>query len=267
MGRNLAFAVLLCGFVLSTACCSTSGQAVDDPNSPAVATAGWESPEAGTATIPDPEPVALKDASGTADDVTSLREANRELMDEVGRLTEEVRAMRTERAAPAPAPAPVPPTPAVAPAPARPVLSVETIRSALRSAGASELTVSRSDRDLITVTLHGQGSFGPGKANLSADAKATLDKLVRVLKRDLADARLRIEGHTDSDPIRKSNWESNEALSAARAAAVADYLTRTGEISRSRVESIGYGATRPIASNATRDGKAQNRRVEIVILP
>lgn len=76
---------------------------------------------------------------------------------------------------------------------------------------------------------------------------------------------IRIEGHTDSAPISTSQFPSNWALSAVRAAAVVDSFQALG-IPQSRLQVGGYGEARPIADNATSAGRAQNRRVEILIL-
>jgi chemotaxis protein MotB len=71
-------------------------------------------------------------------------------------------------------------------------------------------------------------------------------------------------GHTDSDPIRKSKWKDNWELSAQRALSVVRYLIAKG-IDKEKIRAVGCGATKPVASNSTRSGKARNRRVEIVV--
>ncbi|PIQ87934.1 MAG: hypothetical protein COV73_01520 [Candidatus Omnitrophica bacterium CG11_big_fil_rev_8_21_14_0_20_43_6] len=76
-----------------------------------------------------------------------------------------------------------------------------------------------------------------------------------------------MEGHTDNVPISKSGWKSNWELSTARALSVLHYLAGEQGVSPERLSAIGYGEYRPLASNETADGRKQNRRVEIVILP
>jgi len=76
-----------------------------------------------------------------------------------------------------------------------------------------------------------------------------------------------IEGHTDNVPIKHSGWKSNWELATARALSVLHYLENEQGISGERLSAIGYGEYRPVASNETKDGRKQNRRVEIVILP
>ena len=75
-----------------------------------------------------------------------------------------------------------------------------------------------------------------------------------------------IEGHTDSIPINTPEFPDNQALSVARASAIVNYLTANG-LPESRIRVRGYGDTRPIASNATAEGRAANRRVEVGFLP
>jgi type VI secretion system protein ImpK len=75
---------------------------------------------------------------------------------------------------------------------------------------------------------------------------------------------VRIEGHADSDPVTSLTFPDNVALSRARAEKVAA-LFRLRLSDPSRVSATGFGATQPIADNSTADGKALNRRVEVVI--
>lgn len=73
-----------------------------------------------------------------------------------------------------------------------------------------------------------------------------------------------VVGHTDSDPIKKSKWKDNWQLSAERALAVLRYLNSKG-ISSEKIRAVAAGSSRPVASNKSSSGKAQNRRVEIVV--
>ncbi len=78
--------------------------------------------------------------------------------------------------------------------------------------------------------------------------------------------RINVEGHTDNIPIAFSEqFNSNWDLSAARAASVADFFNNQLVIDESRLEVLGYADTRPLASNASADGRSQNRRIEIVV--
>jgi chemotaxis protein MotB len=74
-----------------------------------------------------------------------------------------------------------------------------------------------------------------------------------------------VEGHTDSRPIATALFRSNWLLSASRSLAVAEYLFAAPEMSENRFTIVGHGSGKPLASNATAEGRAQNRRVEIII--
>jgi chemotaxis protein MotB len=114
----------------------------------------------------------------------------------------------------------------------------------------------------MTITLPGDVLFDSGKADLKPSAQTKLDKVADVLKSDYNNKKIRVEGHTDNDPITKTkdDWEDNLDLSLARAAAVSRYLMQQG-ISPKLVTTSGMGSTHPRSSN-----KAKNRRVEIVVV-
>lgn len=101
--------------------------------------------------------------------------------------------------------------------------------------------------------------FEPGKADIVADSAGLLDRLIETALR-CPTANIEIAGHTDSD----GDETGNQALSEKRAQAVADYLVKAG-LPATRFSAAGYGATQPIASNDTDQGKAQNRRIDFVV--
>ncbi len=114
----------------------------------------------------------------------------------------------------------------------------------------------------VTVTLPGDVLFAPGQADLRASARASLDKVAAALRKQYPTRSLRVEGHTDADPIKKTrqDWDDNLDLSLARAAAVSRYLEAHGTDPK-RVTTSGFGPYRPRGSN-----KARNRRVDIVVV-
>ena len=192
---------------------------------------------------------------------SKLYEQNKQLMAE----NQELRAQNERAAAQSPAPQqpiaaapqPVASQPqAAAPqdvqpaAPANPK-SVEQI-------GGLETTVSRSGNTVVH--LPSDIFFDPGQATLRSSAKTSLDKVIVALNDKFAGKKIRVEGHTDSQPIRVSKWASNQELSEARAKAVKDYLAAKG-VTASRVTIKGWGDTKPRGSDMSR-----NRRVEIVVL-
>ncbi len=119
----------------------------------------------------------------------------------------------------------------------------------------------------LTATLAGEVLFDSGQATIKSSARPSLDRIASSLKGKYSGYNVRIGGHTDSDPIKKSasKWSSNDQLSQARADAVRSYLVNKG-VSAGRISAVGYGSSQPKASNSTKSGKAQNRRVEITVL-
>jgi len=119
----------------------------------------------------------------------------------------------------------------------------------------------------LVITFVADVLFDSGKAAIKPEASASLDKVARVLQENVPDLNVGIEGHTDNIPIKVSGWKSNWELSSARALSVLHYLIGEKGISPERLSAIGYGEYRPVASNDSKKGRQQNRRVEIVILP
>jgi len=101
--------------------------------------------------------------------------------------------------------------------------------------------------------------FTTNKSDLLQESFLELDKLVQYLS-EIPDTSIKISGHTDNS----GNEDQNKQLSEARAKAVAVYLTSKG-IDKTRISYIGYGSSKPIATNKTDEGKQQNRRVEFII--
>ncbi|MFW6335805.1 MAG: OmpA/MotB family protein [Phycisphaeraceae bacterium] len=111
----------------------------------------------------------------------------------------------------------------------------------------------------VTVRVPGDVLFASGKTELRSSAKATLTEIADVIESEYAGETIRVEGYTDTDPIRKSKWTDNLELSLHRAAAVERYLTERG-VSADRIYSAGFGESQP------RSTKEQSRRVEIVVV-
>ncbi|MGZ3458401.1 MAG: OmpA family protein, partial [Archangium sp.] len=120
-----------------------------------------------------------------------------------------------------------------------------------------QLRVTEEPRGLV-LTLSGSVLFRSGSSDLLPSAKRRLDEVADALKK--TQNPLVIEGHTDS----KGPAELNEELSYARAESVKDYLVDQG-VDSSRIRTEGRGEAEPIASNKSPEGRANNRRVEIVI--
>jgi len=120
------------------------------------------------------------------------------------------------------------------------------------------VSVGRRGGDLV-IAIAGDVLFESGKASLRADARRSLDRIADVLRSRYPNNTIRVEGYTDTDPIRKSGWASNEQLSAERALAVERHLVERG-VSNSRVYAAAFGPADPKAT------KQASRRVEVVVL-
>jgi chemotaxis protein MotB len=121
---------------------------------------------------------------------------------------------------------------------------------------------------MVVVNLPTQILYASGSAVITSTGKDRLRSLASELKGDFADFKVEIQGHTDTDPIRrtKDKYKSNWELSYARGQAVAYYLMESAGIKPDRVHVSAYGEHTPIASNASADGKAKNRRVQVVVM-
>ena len=130
----------------------------------------------------------------------------------------------------------------------------------LREAGLLEQVEVAFTDGRITVQLDDQLMFPSGGAQLLEGGERLLSILSPILQ---ATGRyISVEGHTDNIPIRTARFQSNWDLSAARAAEVVRYFESQG-VDPIQMRAIGFGETRPIASNDTAEGRSQNRRVEV----
>lgn len=119
----------------------------------------------------------------------------------------------------------------------------------------------------LVITVVGDLLFDSGKAKIKQEAYPLLDKVASVLKENMSSFNVGIEGYTDNVPIKHSNWKSNWELSTSRSLSVLHFLVKEKGVSPERLSAIGFGEYRSVASNDTREGRALNRRVEIVIQP
>ncbi len=129
-----------------------------------------------------------------------------------------------------------------------------------------EVKVEMLERGLV-ITFVSEVLFDSGKSDLRVDSLEKLEKVAEVINTTVKDLSIGVEGHTDNEPIKRSGWKSNWELSTARALSVLHYLTEQQNVGAERLSATGYGEYRPVASNDTKEGRQNNRRVEIVILP
>ena len=116
----------------------------------------------------------------------------------------------------------------------------------------------------VLLTLNGALLFDSGSSDIREDAYPLVDKIGAILNNYNQNI-IEIEGHTDNVPIHSSKYEDNNVLSMYRALAVANYLRDTTTLDPAYIKSSGRGEYVPIADNATPEGRAKNRRVEIKI--
>lgn len=120
------------------------------------------------------------------------------------------------------------------------------------------------ETDGLVVSLREFGFFDSGSAALKPQALPALDRIASILA--VRTYKLRIEGHTDNVPIHTREIASNWELSTARATALVELLIERYHFPPERLSAAGYAEYHPIASNLTPQGRAQNRRVDIVVL-
>lgn len=133
-------------------------------------------------------------------------------------------------------------------------------QEALAALGKIE-NVKQDERGTV-ITLSGSVIFGSGKSELSPSARRKLSEVATALSQGDTSSKIIVEGHTDST----GSADLNQALSLQRAEAVRSELVAQG-VPAERVSAQGYGPTRPISDNSTQAGRADNRRVEIVVQP
>lgn len=126
--------------------------------------------------------------------------------------------------------------------------------------------VSYGERDgHMVITIPSSITFKSGEAALSKEGEKALRSVAATLKAKYGEAKYSIEGHTDSDPIRKSKYGSNRELSIARARAVHTFLVVECNVPDGQCVVVGHGEYKPVAPNTSDKDKAKNRRVEIVV--
>jgi chemotaxis protein MotB len=120
----------------------------------------------------------------------------------------------------------------------------------------------------LTVNIVDSILFDPGKAEVKKGGRELLGKVISILK-DVSDKSIRIEGHTDNVQISRAlaqRYPTNWELSAARAINVTRFLQDQG-IDPGTLSAVAYGEWKPVGTNDTAEGKAKNRRIEIILVP
>ncbi|GGW45506.1 type VI secretion system protein TssL [Halomonas sp. 141] len=138
--------------------------------------------------------------------------------------------------------------------------SIEKLLATALSEGGVEIEVEEAR---IIIRVAENGTFGSGTATVTPAFASLLVELSSLLSG--LSGTLSVHGHTDNVPIRTAQFRSNWDLSAMRAASVANVLIEDGNMAPERLIIQGFAETRPVASNTTSDGRAANRRVELLI--
>jgi chemotaxis protein MotB len=140
----------------------------------------------------------------------------------------------------------------------------QEMRAALES---KDVTISQL-QGRLTVNILDRILFNSGEADLKSDGEAVLQKVATILGQH-PHLKIHVIGHTDNVPIKagaRSRFASNWELSTTRATAAVRFLTEKAGVDPHRLGAVGYGEFRPIADNATPEGRAKNRRIAITIL-
>jgi chemotaxis protein MotB len=120
-------------------------------------------------------------------------------------------------------------------------------------------------RDGLVISLREAGFYDSGSATPHAASMGSLDEIAETLKASPYD--VRIEGHTDNVPIHTGQFDSNWELSTARATRLTRLFIERHGLRAERLSASGYAEFHPIASNETAEGRSENRRVDIIVLP
>ena len=120
-------------------------------------------------------------------------------------------------------------------------------------------------REGLVISLREAGFYDSGAATPHPNSMNSLDSIASSL--DTVPYDLRIEGHTDNVPIHTQQFDSNWELSTARATHLAEFFIERHHFGPQRLSASGFAEYHPVASNATAEGRGQNRRVDIIVLP
>ena len=140
----------------------------------------------------------------------------------------------------------------------------EAIGNALEQAGMKDVVEVDFNAEAVTLRLSGAILFRSGEAEVIAEAEPIIDKVGFIIQ-EFKNNLIEVEGHTDNVPMVSNTYEDNDVLSMYRALNVANRLRKITELEPSHIKSSGRGEYAPVADNATSEGRARNRRVEIKI--
>lgn len=140
----------------------------------------------------------------------------------------------------------------------------EQIEQQIEAGGLQNQVEVDFNAEYVKLTLNGAILFDSAKANIREDAQPLIAKIGTILENYDSNV-IEIEGHTDNVPIHSSKYENNNVLSMYRALSVADFIRDNTTLDPALIKSSGRGEYVPVADNATEEGRARNRRVEIKV--
>ena len=141
-------------------------------------------------------------------------------------------------------------------------LGVEELLAVMDKRTVGQIKIESSmDREIITIDE--KVLFDKNKSKLKSSSYPLLDKLSELIKK--GDYPVEIAGHTDNRPAKEKGYKSNWELSTLMATKALRYFVKKGKVPAERLTAYGFGSYKPIASNDTRQSRAQNRRVDIIL--
>lgn len=138
------------------------------------------------------------------------------------------------------------------------------LQAALAQQLADKEVALREIPDGLVISLREIGFFDSGSAQIKPGSRPAFSRMAAILARE--NYRIRIEGYTDDIPVHNTQFSSNWELSTARATEIVRLLITKYDFDPARLSAAGYAQYHPVASNATQEGRAQNRRVDVVVL-
>ena len=143
-------------------------------------------------------------------------------------------------------------------------IAEDKLTVALKQEIGQGLVAVERDEDRVIVTVGSAGAFRSGSANLTPQARAIMQRIGKLNEK--GKSRINVSGHTDNVPlIFGSQYRDNWDLAAARASSVVQSLQNDGSVDGKRMQAVSFGDSRPVADNASADGRGKNRRIEIEI--
>jgi len=141
----------------------------------------------------------------------------------------------------------------------------KTVEEKVKSGEIEGVEATQTDRGLV-IKFNDDFLFKPGSSELTPKAKIKFDKVGAAIAKKFILHNMRVEGHTDNQAIKSTQFPSNWELSSARSSSIIRYLIGRFGLMPSLFTAIGYADTRPVGDNTTASGRAKNRRIEILIL-